>query len=149
MISITKNHYQFLFILLVLYILHSILTIIPPINSDEALYWEHSRHLALGYYSHPPLTGWIIAIITNLIGISKYSIRLASILLHLGTIVVVYLLAFEISKSKIFSNISIIIYSLFPLSIFFLPKQRHIGIPKRVISFIKPVPLSINRNNYP
>ena len=119
MISITKNHYQFLSILLVLYILHSILAIIPPINSDEALYWEHSRHLALGYYSHPPLTGWIIAIITNFFGISKYSIRLASILLHLGTIVVVYLLAFEISKSKIFSNISIIIYSLFPLSIFF------------------------------
>ena len=119
MISITKNHYQFLSILLILYILHSILAIIPPINSDEALYWEHSRHLALGYYSHPPLTGWIIAIFTNFFGISKYSIRLASILLHLGTIVVVYLLAFEISKSKIFSNISIIIYSLFPLSIFF------------------------------
>ena len=63
-----------------LFIVHSILAIIPPLNSDEALYWEHSRHLALGYYSSP-LTGWLIAAITNFLA-------------HLNTVLDLYLSRF-------------------------------------------------------
>ena len=82
-----------------LFIVHSILAIIPPLNSDEALYWEHS-HLALGYYSHPPLTGWLIAAITNLFDTSEYSIRFVSIVLHLCVISIIYVWTNELTNEK-------------------------------------------------
>ena len=69
---IIKQHLAIIIIICVLFIVHSILATIPPLNSDEALYWEHSRHLALGYYSHPPLTGLLIDAITNLFGSADY-----------------------------------------------------------------------------
>ena len=78
---IIKQHLAIIIIIFVLFIVHSILAIIPPLNSDEALYWEHSRHLALGYYSHPPLTGWLIAAITIF-------------LVHLNTVLDLYLSRF-------------------------------------------------------
>jgi Dolichyl-phosphate-mannose-protein mannosyltransferase len=33
-----------------------------PLSGDEAYYWEWSRHLALGYYDHPPMVAWLIAL---------------------------------------------------------------------------------------
>src|SRR5258707_8901597 len=28
---------------------------------DETYYWDWSRHLAFGYYDHPPVIAWLIA----------------------------------------------------------------------------------------
>ena len=97
---IIKQHLAIIIIVFVLFIVHSILAIIPPLNSDEALYWEHSRHLALGYYSHPPLTGWLIAAITYLFGTSEYSIRFISIAFHLCVIFIIYVWTNELTKEK-------------------------------------------------
>ena len=97
---IIKQHLAIIIIIFVLFIVHSILAIIPPLNSDEALYWEHSRHLALGYYSHPPLTGWLIAAITNLFATSEYSIRFISIVLHLCVISIIYVWTNELTDEK-------------------------------------------------
>ncbi|MEM9523537.1 MAG: glycosyltransferase family 39 protein, partial [Pseudomonadota bacterium] len=33
---------------------------------DEAQYWHWSRELALGYFSKPPLIGWVIRAVTEL-----------------------------------------------------------------------------------
>src|SRR5262249_49301782 len=49
---------------------------------DEAQYWFWSRHLALGYYSKPPLVAWLIALTTALAGDSELGVRLAAPLLH-------------------------------------------------------------------
>jgi len=38
-----------------------------PITGDEAYHWEWSRNPAFGYYDHPPMVGWLIAI-TGFIG---------------------------------------------------------------------------------
>ena len=95
-----KQDLAIIIIIIVLFIVHSILAIIPPLNSDEALYWEHSRHLALGYYSHPPLTGWLIDAITSLFGISEYSIRFISIALHLCVISTIYVWTNELTNEK-------------------------------------------------
>ena len=105
---IIKQHLAIIIIILVLFIVHSILAIIPPLNSDEALYWEHSRHLALGYYSHPPLTGWLIAAITNLFGTSEYSIRFISIVLHLCVISIIYVWTNELTNEKKISCVAVV-----------------------------------------
>ena len=49
---------------------------------DEAQYWFWSRHLALGYYSKPPLVAWLIALTTGLFGNGEFAVRLAAPLLH-------------------------------------------------------------------
>jgi 4-amino-4-deoxy-L-arabinose transferase-like glycosyltransferase len=49
---------------------------------DEAQYWFWSRHLALGYYSKPPLVVWLIALTTSIAGDGEFAVRLAAPLLH-------------------------------------------------------------------
>ncbi|HTZ36595.1 MAG TPA: glycosyltransferase family 39 protein [Stellaceae bacterium] len=57
---------------------------------DEAQYWFWSRHLALGYYSKPPLVAWLIALTTALFGNGEFGVRLAAPLLHAAAAGFVY-----------------------------------------------------------
>lgn len=57
---------------------------------DEAQYWFWSRDLAFGYYSKPPLIGWIIRGATELCGQGEACIRAPSPLIHAATAMVVY-----------------------------------------------------------
>lgn len=49
---------------------------------DEAQYWDWSRDPAWGYFSKPPLIGWIINASTSLCGHGEACIRATSPLLH-------------------------------------------------------------------
>jgi len=118
-LSFVKDHQSLLLILLITFFSHSFIALIPPLQGDEAYFWEWSRHLSLGYYSHPPMTGWLIALITSIFDVSKYTIRLTSILLHLITLYYVYLLTLETTGSKKIANISILLLVLMPLSLVF------------------------------
>jgi hypothetical protein len=57
---------------------------------DEAQYWFWSRHLALGYYSKPPLVAWLIALTTALCGDGEFGVRIAAPLLHAIAAALVY-----------------------------------------------------------
>ena len=57
---------------------------------DEAQYWLWSRHLALGYYSKPPLVAWAIALTTALFGDGTFAIRLSAPLFHAIAALFVY-----------------------------------------------------------
>ena len=54
-----------------------------PITFDEAYYWMWSKHLAGGYYDHPPMVAVAIRLGTMLAGDTELGVRLASILLAL------------------------------------------------------------------
>lgn len=57
-----------------------------PLSGDEAYYWEWSRRLAFGYYDHPPMVAWIIALFT--LGTkSTLLVRLPFVLCGLGSCV--------------------------------------------------------------
>ena len=49
---------------------------------DEAQYWFWAQHLALGYYSKPPLVAWLIALSTAMFGDGEFAVRLSAPLLH-------------------------------------------------------------------
>ncbi len=54
-----------------------------PLSGDEAYYWEWSRRLAFGYYDHPPMVAWLIALFS--LGLkSTLLIRLPFALCGLG-----------------------------------------------------------------
>jgi 4-amino-4-deoxy-L-arabinose transferase-like glycosyltransferase len=60
---------------------------------DEAQYWYWSQDLALGYFSKPPLIGWLIAATTAICGDTEGCIRSAAPLFHGVTTMLVFGLA--------------------------------------------------------
>jgi hypothetical protein len=54
-----------------------------PLTFDEAYYWMWSKHLAFGYYDHPPMVALVIRLGTMIAGDTELGVRLASILLAL------------------------------------------------------------------
>src|SRR6185503_8762465 len=54
-----------------------------PITFDEAYYWMWSKHLAGGYYDHPPGVAVVIRLGTLIAGDTELGVRLVSILLAL------------------------------------------------------------------
>lgn len=96
---------------------HLPLMLVPPLSSDEALYWEWSRHLALGYYTHPPMVGWANALVTGLMGTSVASVRLTALLFHLGALALVYQMALEITGETRVPLLAGLAYALLPVSL--------------------------------
>jgi hypothetical protein len=54
-----------------------------PLTFDEAYYWMWSKHLAGGYYDHPPMVAVVIRLGTLIAGDTAFGVRLVSILLAL------------------------------------------------------------------
>ncbi len=54
-----------------------------PLTFDEAYYWMWSKHLAGGYYDHPPMVAFVIRLGTMIGGDTEFGVRLVSILLAL------------------------------------------------------------------
>src|ERR1700726_4309217 len=54
-----------------------------PLTFDEAYYWMWSKHLAPGYYDHPPMVALVIRPGTMIAGDTELGVRLVSILLAL------------------------------------------------------------------
>ena len=54
-----------------------------PLTFDEAYYWMWSKHLAFGYYDHPPGVAVVIRLGTMVAGDTELGVRLVSILLAL------------------------------------------------------------------
>ncbi len=65
------------------------------LSEDEAYYWLWSRHLAGGYYDHPPMVAYWIRLGTELIGPSPLGVRLLGLI---ATTAISWLL-FETSRA--------------------------------------------------
>src|SRR6185312_9169527 len=61
-----------------------------PITFDEAYYWTWSKHLAGGYYDHPPMVALVIRAGTMIAGDTEFGVRLVSILSALPLSFAVY-----------------------------------------------------------
>src|SRR3982750_4204615 len=61
-----------------------------PLTFDEAYYWMWSKHLAAGYYDHPPMVALVIRLGTMIAGDTEFGGRVASILLALPMSFAVY-----------------------------------------------------------
>src|SRR5262245_42116498 len=70
-------------LLVVLILVRGIAAAITPLAFDEAYYWQWSKHLAWGYYDHPPLVAFIIRAGTAIFGDTRLGVRLVPFLLSL------------------------------------------------------------------
>src|SRR6201746_2438947 len=70
-------------IVLALVALRLVAAAFTPITFDEAYYWMWSKHLAGGYYDHPPMGALVIRLGSLVAGDTELGVRLVSILLAL------------------------------------------------------------------
>ena len=68
---------------------------------DEAQYWLWAQTPALGYFSKPPMIGWIVWLTTSLFGNDEWAIRLGVPLLHAGTALFIYGIAKRTSDARV------------------------------------------------
>lgn len=55
-----------------------------PLSADEAYYWLWSKHLAAGYYDHPPAIAFLIRAGTAIFGDTAFGVRAAPLLLSIA-----------------------------------------------------------------
>ena len=66
-----------------LFVLRVIMAAALPLSADEAYYWLWSKHLAAGYFDHPPMIAWLIRAGTFVFGDTPFGVRLMGPLLSL------------------------------------------------------------------
>jgi 4-amino-4-deoxy-L-arabinose transferase-like glycosyltransferase len=64
-------------------VLRAVMAALLPLSADEAYYWLWSRHLAFGYFDHPPMIAWLIRAGTLIAGDTPLGVRLMGVLLSL------------------------------------------------------------------
>ena len=69
--------------------------------TDEAQYWQWGREWSLGYYSKPPLIGWLIGAVTALLGTTDFTVRLPAPLLHGATAVILGMLGAKLYGPRV------------------------------------------------
>src|SRR3990167_3540525 len=55
-----------------------------PITGDEAFFYWWGVYPDWGYYDHPPMVGWLIAVVRAILGDTTWAIRLPVVLLPLA-----------------------------------------------------------------
>jgi dolichol-phosphate mannosyltransferase len=60
---------------------------------EEAYYWTYAKHPALGYFDHPPMVAWFIAIGTALFGDTALGVRFMTFVLWIATAGLLFLTA--------------------------------------------------------
>ena len=60
-----------------------------PLFPDEYYYWTWSRHLATGYFDHPPAVAWLIRMGTAIFGATPIGVRAPSLVCGLLAVVAV------------------------------------------------------------
>jgi hypothetical protein len=86
-----------------------------PLLPDETYYWDWSRHLEFGYFDHPPIIAWLIALGTTLLGVNPLGVRIMSIVAGTVASVAMALIARRVADSHTAAETAIVI-SVMPLA---------------------------------
>ncbi|MDK3017088.1 ArnT family glycosyltransferase [Pseudodonghicola flavimaris] len=79
---------------------------------DESQYWQWGQELAWGYYSKPPLIGWVLRAFTELGGDGDFWIRLPGPLFQAATALVLMGAARQIADRRAAAMVAVIYVSL-------------------------------------
>ncbi len=73
---------------------------VVPLVPDEAYYWEWSRHLAAGYFDHPPAIAWLIRAGTAVAGDTPFGVRVVPVLVGCAGSLAAVLLACRLGGGR-------------------------------------------------
>ena len=77
-------------ILIAVTLIRLIIILFLGAGDDEAYHWVWSRHLAAGYYDHPPLVAYIIRIFTAIFGDNPFAIHFGALVCMTGFLLIIY-----------------------------------------------------------
>lgn len=84
-------------------------------HTDEAYYWMWAQHLDIGYYDHPPLVAWMIALTTGLFGDSVWALRLPSVIAWGGIAFVCFDMGRSLFDSRLAGWLSVLVVTSLPI----------------------------------
>ena len=88
---IQKSKYQFLFFLIIFFVINLLQSKYTALFEDEAYYWVWSKNLAFGYFDHPPLVAlWVR--ISSLFFDSELGVRFFSTISFSLMLVIIWLI---------------------------------------------------------
>ena len=70
-----REHRAYLVAIGILIALRFVAGAVLPLSADEAYYWLWSKHLAAGYYDHPPAIAFLIRAGVTLFGDTSFGVR--------------------------------------------------------------------------
>jgi 4-amino-4-deoxy-L-arabinose transferase-like glycosyltransferase len=88
---------------------------LTPLSYDEAYYWLWSKHLAAGYYDHPPAIAYVIAGGTALFGDTSIGVRFLPWLLSVAGSWAVWRSGLLILKNEYGALIATLFFNLMPM----------------------------------
>ncbi|MDQ6828475.1 MAG: glycosyltransferase family 39 protein [Gemmatimonadota bacterium] len=86
-----------------------------PLFPDETYYWEWSRHLAAGYFDHPPAIALLIRAGTTLLGDTSLGVRLFPVMIGAIAIGVTSLSARDLAGDRAALRVAVI-FAVMPLA---------------------------------
>jgi 4-amino-4-deoxy-L-arabinose transferase-like glycosyltransferase len=104
-----------LIILTVAAALRLLLAALVPLVPDEAYYWEWSRHLATGYFDHPPAIAWLVRAGTAVAGETSLGVRLGVIVAGYAGCLAAVVLAHRLAGASAATRTAVII-SVVPMA---------------------------------
>ena len=82
-----KNHFYLL--LALWFIVNFVQAIFTEINPDEAYYALYGKHLAWGYFDHPPMVA-LIPFIGSMILKGNLAVRFITVILQIPTLILIW-----------------------------------------------------------
>jgi 4-amino-4-deoxy-L-arabinose transferase-like glycosyltransferase len=102
---------------LALLIVRVITIAVMGVMPQDAYYYFYSEHLALSYFDHPPMVGWMLWVFTSLLDKSIYAIHTTDFLVTLTTVYSVWLLAQRILPAAKAARAMLLFFSTIMVSI--------------------------------
>ena len=115
MLKNTFNHPRFFIsLLLITTLIHLIPAITVPLSVDEAHYALYGQHLALSYFDHPPLVGWLQGI-ALVFGEQEWQLRLFALLSYAITLILIHRYTLHTYQNLSTANLVVLLFSSIPL----------------------------------
>ena len=95
-----------------LILLRAIMAAWLPLSADEAYYWLWSKHLAAGYYDHPPAVAFVIRLGTMLFGDTEFGVRFGGVILSVLTSIFIWQAALAILRDDARAALAVLIFNL-------------------------------------
>jgi 4-amino-4-deoxy-L-arabinose transferase-like glycosyltransferase len=99
-------------LVLLLIVLRGVAAAMLPLSADEAYYWLWSKHLAAGYFDHPPMIAWLIRAGTTPFSDTPFGVRMMGVLLSVAASWFVWRGAASILKDEDRAALAALLFNL-------------------------------------
>ena len=110
--KVSREHRAYFIAVACLIVLRFIAGAVLPLSADEAYYWLWSKHLAAGYYDHPPAIAVLIRAGVMLFGDTSFGVRFSLLLLSVAASWFVWLAGTLILGDERAGGLSCLLFNL-------------------------------------